>query len=209
MKKSRFFRWFNLIEVTMAVAVVGIGIAGVMALFPPAIEANKSADFQNYTGTVVNNVAAYLNYQLKRNWSGFTSGLKVKNSATKPEVQTDTSTWAEVPNFNGLFVTTKPVESAARDWLGIKTQDGSIAAHVRIWKVTDDGQMSKGYFDKTEVAIPSGTRVRIVVELSWPIGQNYDNGKSPTSSEYKILRETQEFVYEFNKPEEPPAAPGD
>ena len=86
MKKSRFFRWFNLIEVTMAVAVVGIGIAGVMALFPPAIEANKNADFQNYTGTVVNNVAAFLNYQLKRNWNGFTAGLKEKAGATKPEV---------------------------------------------------------------------------------------------------------------------------
>ena len=201
MKKSRFFRWFNLIEVTMAVAVVGIGIAGVMALFPPAIEANKNADFQNFTGAVVNNVAAYLNYQLRRDWSGFTAGLSTSKGTI--DKQTDTSAWEEIPNFNGLFFATSDKKI---DRLGIRSHDGAIAAHVRIWKVTDEGQMSTAYFDAandaTPVTIPSGNRVRIIVELSWPIGKDYDNGKSPGSPEYEILRETQEFVYEFNKPED-------
>ena len=40
MKNNLFRSGFNLIEVTMAIAIVGIGIAGVMALFPPAIEAS-------------------------------------------------------------------------------------------------------------------------------------------------------------------------
>ena len=35
MKKYLLRKGFNLIEVTMAIAIVGIGIAGVMALFPP------------------------------------------------------------------------------------------------------------------------------------------------------------------------------
>ena len=52
MKKNLFRSGFNLIEVTMAIAIVGIGIAGVMALFPPAIEANKAANNQNYIGLV-------------------------------------------------------------------------------------------------------------------------------------------------------------
>ena len=190
MKKTLFFQWFNLIEVTMAVAVVGIGIAGVMALFPPAIEANKSADFQNFTGTVVNNVATYLDYNVKHNWSSFTGGVKEKDSATKPTAQTDTSTWDEIAGFNALFTTGN---TSVKDWLGIKTQDGTIAAHVRIWK--DNANLSKGYFDKTEVTIAGDNRVRIVVELSWPVHVAYAD------------REKQEFVYEFNKPDNSSAEP--
>ena len=186
MKKSRFFRWFNLIEVTMAVAVVGIGIAGVMALFPPAIEANKNADFQNYTGTVVNNVAAYVAYQLKRDWSTFRGKLKEKTNATEPAVQTNTDNWDEITNFNGLFFPNKNDKKV--DWLGIQTQDKSISAHVRIWK--DDTNMSKGYFNKTEFTIANDRRIRVIVELSWPIHVAYAD------------REKQEFVYEFNQPEE-------
>ena len=183
MKKSRFFQWFNLIEVTMAVAVVGIGIAGVMALFPPAIEANKNADFQNFTGTVVNNVAAFLTYRLKRDWSTFTGGLSTSKSESL-DTQANTSAWEEIPNFNGLFYATSDQKI---DRLGIRTQDKSIAAHVQIWK--DNGHMSTGYFDKTEVTFSSADRVRIVVELSWPVHVAYAD------------REKQEFVYEFNKPE--------
>ncbi|MBQ9337068.1 MAG: hypothetical protein IJS14_07230 [Lentisphaeria bacterium] len=180
MKKSHFFRWFNLIEVTMAVAVVGIGIAGVIALFPPAIEANKNADFQNFTGTVVNNVAAYLNYQLKRNWDGFTARLSTSKSESLTQ-QTNTEEWTEIPNFNGLFYAT-----ADQKTFGIRTQDKSIAAHVQMWK--DDANLSKGHYDQTEVSLSSDNRTRIIVELSWPIHVAYAD------------REKQEFIYEFNKP---------
>lgn len=205
MKKTHLFRWFNLIEVTMAVAVVGIGIAGVMALFPPAIEANKNADFQNFTGAIINNVATYVDYNVKYHWATFIKGSdwwKEKASATTPPTQTGSDGWRGIENFAGLFYTAKV--SPPKDVLGIQTQNGSITAHVRIWKVTDTAQLSKGYFDgannSTPISIPSGSRVRIVVELSWPIHMDYEK------------REKQEFVYEFNKPEEPPAAdpdPGD
>ena len=36
-KRTRFY--YNLVEITLAMAVVGIGIAGIMALFVPALEA--------------------------------------------------------------------------------------------------------------------------------------------------------------------------
>ena len=74
MKKSRFFiRRFNLIEITMAIAVVGIGIAGIMALFPPAIEANRTADNQNYLGQVSETLMGYLEAEI------FSDFDKVKN----------------------------------------------------------------------------------------------------------------------------------
>ena len=107
------------------------------------------------------------------------------------DTQTDTEAWSEIPNFNGLFYATSDKKI---DRLGIRTQDKSIAAHVQIWKDAD-ANLSKGYFDAvnnptTPVSITGGTRVRIIVELSWPIHVAYAS------------REKQEFVYEFNKPED-------
>lgn len=205
MKKHLFRSGFNLIEVTMAIAIVGIGIAGVMALFPPAIEANKNANFQNFTGTVVNNVAAYLDYQLKYEWNWddpdnskhISKKIKVKASATTPEQQTNIATWPGDPaekvgwktvdNFPGLFQPFDKDKKTHDDWLGIKSQDDSIAAHVRVWR--DDANRNTGYFDQSAVTMNNDFRTRVVIELSWPVAKAYAD------------REKQEFVYEFNKPE--------
>ncbi|MBR4663622.1 MAG: prepilin-type N-terminal cleavage/methylation domain-containing protein [Lentisphaeria bacterium] len=196
MKKNLFRSGFNLIEVTMAIAIVGIGIAGVMALFPPAIEANKTANFQNFTGTVVNNVAAYLDYQLKfvDGWNTFKGKYKEKDETgtTKSadiltQTNTDIDAWGQVDNFVGLF---HPVDNstikARQDWFGLKFEDGSIAAHVRIWKITSS---DKGYFGGSSEEITfGGNRLRLVIELSWPVAKAYAD------------REKQEFVYDFYNP---------
>ncbi len=186
MKKNLFRTCFNLIEVTMAIAIVGIGIAGVMALFPPAIEASKNADFHNYTGTVVENIAVYLGYELKTNWSTFKGKFKAKDDSgsTKPNSETNTDGWTEI--FPGVYKTSQNKD----DLLGIKSQDGSIAAHVRIWK-EPNSNLSKGYFNGSaeEITFGDNYRIRLVIELSWPIAKAYAD------------REKQEFVYEFNKPE--------
>ena len=206
MKKNLFRTCFNLIEVTMAIAIVGIGIAGVMALFPPAIEANKTANFQNFTGTLVDNIAVYLGYELKRNWSTFKGNFKVKSSAFEPEPQTNIETtdgatedkkvgWKTMTGFPGIFQPYDKNKNLHSDWLGLKSEDGSIAAHVRIWKEPND-KLSKGYFNGAgsgspaeQITFGDDYRIRLVIELSWPIAKAYAD------------REKQEFVYEFNKPE--------
>ena len=189
MKKNLFRSGFNLIEVTMAIAIVGIGIAGIMALFPPAIDASKNADFHNYTGTMVDNVAVYLGYKLNTNWGTFLDGLpSTKAAAPKPGQETSTDGWTAT-ELGGVFTTSQP------GVLGIKSHDGTIAAHVRVWK---DTNMGKGYYNQTEVKTDdTNYRAKLIIELSWPIAKAYDDGAASP----KVLRETQEFVYEFNKPE--------
>ena len=194
MKKHLFRSGFNLIEVTMAIAIVGIGIAGVMALFPPAIEASKNADFHNYTGIMVENVAVYVGYELKRDWS-FKSNYKAKDDSgsTKPDDTKKTPDgWSVIDGFPGVYKSSEGKE----DLLGIKSEDGSIAAHVRIWK-EPNSNLSKGYFNGAgtggaaaeEITLGDNYRIRLVFELSWPIAKAYAD------------REKQEFIYEFNKPE--------
>ena len=194
MKKNLFRTCFNLIEVTMAIAIVGIGIAGVMALFPPAIEASKNADFHNYTGTMVENIAVYVGFNLKRDWS-FKDNYKGKDDtgSTKPDDTKKTpDDWGAIDGCPGVYKSSENKE----DLLGIKSEDGSIAAHVRIWKESNSN-LSKGYFNGAgtggaaaeEITFGDDYRVRLVFELSWPIAKAYAD------------REKQEFIYEFNKPE--------
>ena len=208
MKKNLFRSGFNLIEVTMAIAIVGIGIAGVMALFPPAIEASKAANVQNFTGTVVDNIAVYVANELNRkkitpnpggsptienNWDTFLGKLppagEKDKEQYKPGIETDIHDkeegetgpgWGKTP-LGGVYTTSK------NNILGIKSHDGSIAAHARIWK--DNDKMEPAYFGKSAITVSSNYRVRLVIELSWPVTKPYEN------------REKQEFIYEFNKPE--------
>ena len=93
MKKNLFRMCFNLIEVTMAIAIVGVGIAGVMALFPPAIEANKAANNQNYIGLVSDSFLGYLEGNYLRNFN------RVANPVSSSPV---------IPMFSPLNLPTVP-----------------------------------------------------------------------------------------------------
>ncbi|MBO4304648.1 MAG: hypothetical protein J6A21_08695, partial [Lentisphaeria bacterium] len=52
----------------LAMAVVGIGIAGIMALFVPALEASKESIAEDYSSQVATTLLAYIERQKKANW---------------------------------------------------------------------------------------------------------------------------------------------
>lgn len=162
-------RFFNLIEITMAIAVVGIGIGGVMALFPPAIEANKVANTLNFTGNVVDNLVSYVRYKILTD--NFASQLKEKSVAEEPSVDTDISEWTAIPNFSGIYTI-----AGKTTVFGVKSTDETISAHVRIWKAAENAfaeKCNKFYMDKTLKEIPISGREQYVVELSWPVAKPY------------------------------------
>ena len=51
---------FNLIELTLAIAVVGIGIASVMALFIPAMNASKASVADNYLPDIADTLMTFV-----------------------------------------------------------------------------------------------------------------------------------------------------
>ena len=57
-KRSRFY--YNLVEITLAMAVVGIGIAGIMALFVPALDSSRESVAENYSSQVAESLLAYI-----------------------------------------------------------------------------------------------------------------------------------------------------
>lgn len=164
MKKNLVKSWFNLIEVTMAIAVVGIGIAGIMALFPPAIEANKAANNQNYLGIVAESFLGYLENQILNDFSKV-QALPVpqagKNSIeTAPTLWTGNKTSLADQGFPGLYTTTDNRVFA------VESADGSVNALIALWQ---SGANAVDGFTASD----TGLVRRVYVEVSYPAGLPY------------------------------------
>lgn len=75
-------KFFNMVEVTLAIAVVGIGVAGIMSLFPVAVSSNRDAIADNYAADAVDQMIAYVSLYSKANWANFiTDSYFPKNTA--------------------------------------------------------------------------------------------------------------------------------
>lgn len=193
MRKS----FFNLIEVTMAIAVVGIGIAGIMALLPPAVEANKSADYNNYLGDVVSTLASYYEAELKREWRTSTDTRIIleakpdlnnsdKYKAWKKDVifEPGKDTWTAIPNLNGIY----KVEKDDKKYFGISSADDRVKAIVYVWQETPTKLTYVNRSGSENNPAPTDPeRLKVTFELSWPAMVDHAN------------RQKRYYVYEFNK----------
>ena len=64
MKRSK--RFFNLIEVVLALGVAGLGIAGVMAVIPLSVKAARTADYENSIADTINTFFSQLDVLFKK-----------------------------------------------------------------------------------------------------------------------------------------------
>ena len=161
MKKHLFRSGFNLIEVTMAIAIVGIGIAGVMALFPPAIEANKAANNQNYIGLVSDSFLGYLEGNYLRNFN------RVANTVSSSKVEPAVTFWTgpktslSSSGFPGLYTTSNS------NVFAIESADGSVNALITMWQSGSTPVDGFTGSDTDKVR-------RVYIEASWPAAVPYD-----------------------------------
>ena len=160
MKKNIIKSGFNLIEVTMAIAVVGIGIAGIMALFPPAIEANKSANEQNYLGIVAGSFLGYLENTILSDFSKV-SAMGSTKPEPAPTLWTGTKTSLSGQGFPGLYKTSNNYVFA------VESADGSVNALIALWQ--SGATAVSGFTDSDTNKVR-----RVYVEVSWPAGRPYD-----------------------------------
>jgi len=146
---------FNLIEITMAIAVVGIGIAAIMALFPPAIEANRIANTENFIGGIVETLQSFTENYVRQNWSKITDFPDTEKTPTKETAFPPT--WTAVTGFPGLYEVDK-----SNGIYGIKSDDNTICMHLRIWRGAHPD------IANTTLATSSNS-AKLFIELSWPV----------------------------------------
>lgn len=168
---------FNLIELTLAIAVVGIGIASVMALFIPAIDSTKNSIADNYTADVVNTFASYLESVVKKDSDTWNNLIKASGGAfvyqpdnvayTPPQESTPLTSWVDSQLvFPGVY--------GKEDWLyGVKV--GSIFfGHLKIWAEQIKDFYVAGSSNAGDRELGLDKAARIYFELSWPVILKYE-----------------------------------
>lgn len=167
---------FNLIEITLAIAVVGIGVAGIMALFVPALNASKDSLADTYTADVVNTFVTYVRGELTCNWASdkFTtrSAEDIKGEMENPEGHPLTNDSPNNWNLdNPLIPNTGIYSSGNKSIFRIKV-DPDFTAHMRIWyeDLNDSAKNPKQFNNNgAPKSLTKGDGiVRFYFELSWP-----------------------------------------
>ena len=179
-------RFFNMVEVTLALAVVGIGVTGIMGMFPVAIGASRDAIAENYAADASNQFITYLEAFIKNQtqWtsssgdpanassygSAFTSTLPDGPPAVTPSAVTDGfASWTNLTNSTNGGADIYG-NSGTPSLYGIKVGN-DFQGEVRVWKQPNG--VNDFYYGGLNVALPLGRAMRVYVELSWPVTKAY------------------------------------
>lgn len=155
---------FNLIEITMAIAVVGIGLAGILVLFPPAIEANRVANNENYIGGIVDSMAAMVENTALTNWTAITSLPTAKATPDSSAFSTSSTT-----NYPGIY-------SISASLFGVASTDGSFTGHIQLWRSATPVEDYENPIVPTAVnSSLAANSAKVFIELSWPLAAPYAN----------------------------------
>lgn len=176
-------KFFNMIEVTLAIAVVGLGMTGIMALFPVGFQASRDSIGDNYSADAGEQFLSYLGRTCQTNWTtlihdgttpgsipeGYASGTNI------PSLPTNTDLWT--PVIGNIFYVDTIL--AHRDIFGIKqpaTGNPDFTAHIKVWKspitnmnIGGASGISIPYYD----AVYNIGAARLNVEISWPVEKPY------------------------------------
>ncbi len=171
---------FNLVEITLAMGVIGMGIAGVMALMQLGMKSNKNAIGDNYAADAADQFVTYF-YGAAANaamWSiGTNQGLKdpatsIYLSPNNPDGDGSlegSTTWTDIPNSN---LQSSTVSGLYRVNQGSTAGVADFEAAVRVWQT----QITGVYFSDSHASesIDEDYGIGLNIEVSWPVGKPYD-----------------------------------
>ena len=177
--KKHFSPPFNMVEIALALAVIGIGIAGVMSLFPVGFNSIRDAMAESYGADMAEEFLAQISQECKRDWTTWINTAD-NNGIIQNPAQTDMSSdWNSVTEgaqlIGDIYYTSK------QDVFLIKRKTGNIVdfeAHIQIYKspITNlnvagqnvdfsDGSMSAYRYEYGAI---------IYATISWPASKPYD-----------------------------------
>lgn len=176
--KKYFLLPFNMAEIALALAVVGIGIAGVMALFPVGFNSIRDAMAESYGADMAEEFLAQISQTCKGDWTTWIN-TEDKNGKIQKPAQTNMSTdWNSVTKgaqlIGDIYETNKP------DVFLIERKTGNIVdfeAHIQISKAPISNLNVAGQsidfskIDDTALIYKYGAVLYVTV--SWPVSKPY------------------------------------
>ena len=169
-------KYFNMIEVTLAIAIVAVGLVGIVALFPVGLQSIRDAVGENYVNDASQLFLSYIKLSAKQDpatitqaninsqWNTVMTTIPtIKPDATEPTVFTATS---EIPS-----IYTCSTAGLYRVFQG-STGMNDFKAAVRIWKtptVSPVNISGAWTYDSPDYSTSYGVNI----EFSWPVEKPY------------------------------------
>ena len=160
---------FNMVEIVLAIGVVAIGVTGVMALLPPALNANRDVAADAFVAEAASKVSALLNLKYIPDWKNGTN-LPFSTSSTQPEPSQATTKGSDVDsNLSDWKVYNTNVSSIY--WF--ESGDGMTVLHASFRQADIPADLYNG---TTSVGPTEANNTkRIFVEFSWPVTVALEN----------------------------------
>lgn len=167
MRKIRI-QFFNIVEVALALAIVGIGIAGIMSLFPVALNASRDSVGDNNAPDVAEQFLSFLEAKCvaSTDWTSGTVNNIPNWNAVRPA---EPSSWTDITGTNIKENTSN------LNYYKVEQKTGTIidfSAIVRVWKDTIKNFSIEG---QTVASVPQKYAIAIYAEISWPAEKPYAN----------------------------------
>lgn len=209
----RMRKYFNMIEVTLAIVIVSLGLVGIMALFPVGMYSSRDALGDNYVNDASQLFLTYIKLRAKQNT------ITPPSDQTQADINTQwNNTMASIlttkPDSTGSGETSNPLLSgagfSATEIPGIYYHNPSpgtpikglfrvypgnanandFKAAVRIWRKGTNTAIYKGGTPEwTYYSPPDTVSCALYIEFSWPVEKPYDR------------RTKRYFYYELFKPQ--------
>ncbi len=173
--------WFNLVEVTLAIAIIGLGAASIMSLFPIGLQATRDAVADNYTSDMATQFLKAMERKCLESgqWAAYiaTSDVTGNIRGTAPDATSIADTNTSIPSTattlgdNITLYATSSGWSNGNNVYGILQRTGTVndfTAHVQVWK----SPVQANYYDGTNWAtynISYTAAAKLNILVSWPI----------------------------------------
>lgn len=195
MKKIRI-QYFNIVEIALALAIVGIGIAGIMSLFPVGLNASRDAVGDTYAPDIAEQIFGYVQMgcanDTRPDWttgSATSPGMTFVTDANLPQTK-PLATASEAPTTQiagtNLWSTTAPGVFCVIQKTGVapNPEITDFSAVIRIWKnyfkTTVNGitnvecSIRQLNIEGSNLDIPLKYGVAVYLEISWPAEKPYE-----------------------------------
>lgn len=144
---------FNMIEIVLAIGIAAFGVTAVVAMIPPALNANRDVSADAFVDEAVSKIGAYVNLVLlyQNDWSA-----KCPNSRTAMSAVSKPSGDPVIPGFNMWQTSSNGVY-----WM--ESSDGTPFV-ATLWC----GPVINDFYNGSSTGQTLNQGVRIYAELSWP-----------------------------------------
>ena len=166
-KDKRMRKFFNMIEVTLAIAVVGLGMAGIMALFPVGFQASRDAIGDNYASNAAEQFMSYFSRVCINDPNFWDNYIRVAGIESRPSISDETGCTVPVEGNIYKHSTVSKVQVYTIKAGSLTVTD--FHATVLIWQ----SKIKNMWFYNHSEDLPYEVATRINVEISWPYEKPY------------------------------------